>query len=166
MSVTLEFETTFDIIKRFSRQPPTDVESLADALSIPIIFDGRLPDTVSGKLMRTTQHGGESGFAIVVNAKHGPRRQRFTMAHEIAHYALHRDLIKDEIVDNEMYRAKGISDEYEAQANSMAANILMPAELVRARYRQGDRSYSALARTFNVSEEAVKIRLKQLRIAA
>jgi Zn-dependent peptidase ImmA (M78 family) len=34
---------------------------------------------------------------------HHPNRQRFTLAHEIAHYVLHRDLVENGIVDDTMY---------------------------------------------------------------
>ena len=47
-----------------------------------------------------------SGYAIFVNK--GDRyktRQRFTIAHKIAHFILHREAIGDGIVDDALYRS-------------------------------------------------------------
>jgi Zn-dependent peptidase ImmA (M78 family) len=55
----------------------------------------------------------------------------------------------------------------EVQANQFAASLLMPARLIREHVEQrpkplGDVDVSELARTFNVSEQAMTIRLTTL----
>ncbi len=52
----------------------------------------------------------------------------------------------------------------EALLPPLAANILMPSHLVRRIYRAGIRSIAALTRALEVSEPALRIRLRQLRL--
>ena len=85
------------------------------------------------------------------------------MAHEIGHYLLHRDQIGSGIVDDALYRSS-LSDRREAEANRIAADILMPEGLVdtwldRARVLGVDDPASYLKQRFEVSDAAMKIRL-------
>ena len=94
------------------------------------------------------------------------RRLRFTLAHEIAHYVLHRDLMGGVgLIDDALYRSK-LGAWYERQANRMAADILMPAALVRGLYRGGMRSLAFSSETLDVSDAAVRIRLSELGLGA
>src|SRR3546814_9683341 len=81
-------------------------------------------------IRKDAERGGESGFAIYVNGSHPRVRRRFSIAHEIAHFALHRNLIGDGVTDDAMYRSN-LSSAVEVQANRMAADILMPWHLIR-----------------------------------
>jgi len=63
-------------------------------------------------------------------------RRRFTMAHELGHYKLHKDLLDDEGLDDglsyeTMYRKNAkISSMEEMQANKYAIEMLVPKELI------------------------------------
>ena len=63
-------------------------------------------------------------------------RRRFTMAHELGHYKLHKDLLDDEGLDDglsyeTMYRKNAkISSMEETQANKYAIEMLVPKELI------------------------------------
>jgi Zn-dependent peptidase ImmA (M78 family) len=113
-------------------------------------------DDISGSIQKLGHT-----FLIKINANHAPTRRRFTLAHEIAHYVLHRDLIGDGITDNALYR----SDQpgfIETQANSYAANILMPSKLIRSAWEGGLRTKEAIGERFIVSPQAARIRLETL----
>jgi len=104
-----------------------------------------------------------NGYKILVN-KHEPSyRRRFTLAHEMSHFLLHRNLIGAGITDNVLYRS-GLSDKIEAEANRLASDILMPIERVKeaksslGMSRLAD-TVSPLAQQFGVSEDAMRIRL-------
>jgi hypothetical protein len=152
-------ESPLQIIARYQSGAPIDTEGLARELGLKVYRDP-LERGVYGKL--TKDPAAPSGFAIYVNSFDAPVRQRFTIAHEIAHYVLHRDLINDEIVDREMYRSR-LSNEYETQANRLAAEILMPSDLVRREFAR-DQDWESLARRFKVSPAAMEIRLQGLRL--
>lgn len=116
-------------------------------------------------IIRDGAGASSAGYTIHVNIEDSPPRQRFTIAHEIAHYILHRDLIGDGITDDPLYRSS-LGQWYERQANKMAADILMPHQLVRSVYRGGVRGLAPLARAFDVSMDAMRIRLQELGLGA
>jgi hypothetical protein len=146
----------------FFHSAPVDLQGMADALGLSVNMSARLPMDVSGSITRRAS--GKAGYHIDINAAHSINRKRFTLAHEIAHYLLHRDLIGDGIEDNGLYRSR-LSDFIEIQANKLAAQMVMPAPLVREVYRVV-KSLAGLTAAFQVSEEAMRIRLKELRLAA
>ena len=93
-----------------------------------------------------------------MNKEHHPNRRRFTTAHEIAHYILHESLIGDGIADDGLYRSK-LSNQMEAQANKLAADILMPWHLLNPMINNGVTSVQELASRFQVSVSSMSIRL-------
>jgi Zn-dependent peptidase ImmA (M78 family) len=78
-----------------------------------------MPLDVAGKIVRVDA-GSPSGYSIYINSSDPPRRQRFTLAHEIDHFVRHRDLLGDGLIDDGMYRSK-LGAEYERRANRLAA---------------------------------------------
>ncbi len=145
----------------FLREAPVDLLAMARALGLTVQMDARMSADLSGRIRRGGD--GPAGTHIEVNGAHSFNRRRFTLAHEIAHFLLHRDLIGDGIDDTALYRSR-LSDQTEVEANQLAAQILMPAALVRDIYRAGARSVAGLSAMFQVSEEAMRIRLGQLRL--
>jgi Zn-dependent peptidase ImmA (M78 family) len=107
-------------------------------------------------------------------------RKRFTMAHELGHFVLHKDLIGDGVDDNKeykkLYRAKNkITNSQEAEANDYAAKVLMPEEAIIALAKlteiiklvKGEIDIDILwldylSKKFQVSKEAFTIRLAKL----
>jgi Zn-dependent peptidase ImmA (M78 family) len=118
-----------------------------------------LPSNISGKIFRDPLNGGRSGFSIAVNASEAYTRKRFTIAHEIAHFILHRSKLENgDLVDDSMYRS-GLSSREEADANRLAADILMPRPLISQLVEAGNRDVATLASLFQVSLPAMQIRL-------
>lgn len=134
--------------------PPVKVSRLANILGIKV-YEADWPDTVSGKIQKDASKGGESGFAIFVNKSHPETRQRFTIAHEVAHYVLHEQLIGDGIFDDALYRS-GLPNKVEAEANGLAADILMPWAMLN---KHINKPPEVLAEMFGVSKQAMAIRL-------
>jgi len=134
-----------------------NVENIAGDLGINV-WQSDLSPGMSGKLFRDPRHGGPSGYSILVNRLDSAVRKRFTLAHEIAHFILHRAEFSDELVDDAHYRS-GLSNQKEAEANKLAAEILMPREQIEQVRQSGIRSPESLAMRFGVSVQAMKIRL-------
>ncbi|MCD7110572.1 ImmA/IrrE family metallo-endopeptidase [Rhizobium sp. DKSPLA3] len=137
------------------RDPPIDVIALANVLGLKV-YNTHWPDNVSGKIQKDLAKGGPSGFAIFVNKTHSEERKRFTIAHEIAHYVLHESQIGDGIFDDAMYRS-GLSSKIEAEANGLAADILMPWSQVQI--LMTNHTIEEMARHFKVSVQAMTVRL-------
>src|SRR6266403_928090 len=144
--------------------PPVNLEELAQALGLLIIRRVDLSHQIAAMIIRDRRHHSSSGYAIHGKANDNHRRQRFTIAHETAHYVLHRDLIGDGVTDDALYRSS-LGDWYERQANKMAADILMPPQLVISLFKGGMRSLASLAKAFDVSIDAMRIRLEELGLA-
>ncbi|WP_298136344.1 ImmA/IrrE family metallo-endopeptidase [Acidiferrobacter sp.] len=145
----------FSVIRERQRSYPVDVGGLAHDFGISVIRKD-WPDDLSGAIGKD-----DKGYFIVVNAKHSEERQRFTIAHEIAHYVLHRDRIgKDGIKDGLLYRSK-LSDIDERAANRLAADILMPADMLgrAAADAGGLKNLDQVAANLKVSRTALSIRL-------
>ena len=154
-------QTSFDIISAFLASAPVNLEGMAEALGLTVDTNADLPDDASGRISRMPANPLQ--YKIEVNHRHSSRRKRFTLAHEISHYLLHRDQIGDGVTDSAMYRSR-LSDYIETEANRLAAELIMPANLLRPVWRAGFRSLVDLCNRFDVSEEALRIRLKQLRL--
>lgn len=159
----LRIDPSTAIIERFTQDAPVDVEGMTRELGITLVREPMEPD-IAGKIIRENSGRSPAGYSIYLNSGDVPRRQRFTLAHELGHYVLHQDLIGDGLIDSAMYRSK-LGDWYERQANRWAADTLMPAGLVRGLYRGGMRSLAELSNTLDVSEQAVRIRLSELHLA-
>ncbi len=147
-----------EVIRGHQNDPPVQMIPIAEELGISVFRVKGWPDEVSGQIIRDPKDGGSRGYAINTNAGHAVTRRRFTIAHEIAHFVLHRHLIGDGIQDDALYRS-GIGSPLEAEANRLAADILMPWHLVRGAIRGGSESVETLARRFHVSRSAMSIRL-------
>ncbi|MGB8064805.1 MAG: ImmA/IrrE family metallo-endopeptidase [Candidatus Sulfotelmatobacter sp.] len=151
--------TPGQIIAKHQAQAPVDVVAIADELGINVWETKTFPSSVSGKIFKDPVNGGRSGFSILVNAGHSLFRKRFTIAHEIAHFILHRKRLESgELIDDAMYRS-GVSAKEETEANRYAAEILMPYSLIRSLMAAGIRTPEQLATRLQVSLPAMKIRL-------
>ncbi len=144
-------------IARFQKAPPIKVIALAHELGLKV-YTSSLGPNVSG-MIKKDGRGGSSGYAIFANSGHAETRRRFTIAHEVAHYILHRDLIGDGIIEDALLRAEGLNNSLERQANSMAANILMPWHLIDGARETGTTTIEGLATLFNVSRDAMSYRV-------
>ena len=147
------------IVKKHQEKIPVDLVALAEELGAKVYDVTNWPDDVAGMVQRDQKRGGSRDFAIYVNDKHHPNRQRFTIAHEIAHIILHEHRIGKGIKDNGLYRS-GLPNTAEWAANRTAANILMPWDKIKKFMDEDGRiSVTALARKFGVSASAMSIRL-------
>lgn len=95
---------------------------------------------------------------IYVNKDDSPNRQRFTIAHELGHYILHKDYVKDEEKYSVLLRVPLKDRDYapeEQEANCFAASLLVPNELLK-KYK--DIPNTIKASIFAVSEDVIKYR--------
>lgn len=146
-----------DIIKSNQSNYPVKIIKLANELGISV-YSTSFKNDISGAILKK-----DNKYIIYVNEKDNKNRQRFTIAHEIAHFLLHEDRIGDnltDIPDGIMYRSR-LSNIYEKQANRLASEILIPFKLLRNLLLENVTDISKLANLFEVSKEAIRIRLKE-----
>jgi len=158
----MKLSEQWEAINRFRRSIPVDLDSLASAIGLRVKY-AYLTDEISGMLERNET----DAFVVTINSSHVPTRQRFTLAHEIGHYILHRSLVGDGLDDNMAYRSTDIGKYHntsigpreETEANRFAAELLMPMSLVNREWQSGDYTLKQMATRYGVSEAAMKIRL-------
>ena len=130
---------------------PVDIQSVATSEDIRVVQAAGL--TESGRIEWT---GG--GLRIVLRETDGERRQRFTLAHELAHHLLF-GVEKD--------RKHRYSREEETRCDRFAAGLLMPKRKFAAAFRgQSDlprtTAVLGLSERFGVSLRSAMIRLNDL----
>ena len=135
---------------------PLDIESLLERLNISLVKKV-LDNDISGMLISDNGH-----YTIVVEERHSENRQRFTIAHEIAHYFLHKNL-QEKFEDVVFFRGT-ITNSMEFQANNFASELLMPKETFLQQIKKGKNKIEELARFFGVSSLAIRVRAKQLNL--
>ena len=124
---------------------------------IELEFSDSISFEISGKL----QHVGIDNWKITINNKQIAGRQRFAMAHEFAHYCLHRNY-DDNFLDVTFFISKDVESNIEKEANEFAYNLLIPESLIRKQIYSGVTSIAELSQLFNVTPLAMKIRLSSL----
>ncbi|WP_084618576.1 ImmA/IrrE family metallo-endopeptidase [Thalassobaculum salexigens] len=156
-----------EIVQRFASEHPVDVIALIRALDIEY-EEAQMSDGDSGRI---TVNG--DAYHIVVNELEGPQRRRFTAAHELGHYLMHRDLINEHGHLDRLFGPEGrhnpsapLTNAHEVQANRFAANLLMPSREITKLYDKVNDNYRELAAIFDVSPAAMKIKLYTLGLRA
>lgn len=139
-----------------------DLEQVANANNIKIISEDFM-ESISGLFVK---ENGE--YIIAVNKNHHGNRKRFTIAHELGHFILHKEdnLHYDPNTkkDTEIFlRADGVISGNETDANHFAAELLMPEEMVREDFKKTP-NVMELAQMYEVSEQAMMYRLINLRL--
>jgi Zn-dependent peptidase ImmA (M78 family) len=116
----------------------------------------------------------KDGIPIIgVNSLHHPNRQRFTIAHEIGHLELHRDVISAHVHVDKQFpilmrdstSAFG-TELIEIQANQFAAELLIPTAFLNQAL--GNKPFDiddetpldALAKKLRVSKQALEYRIR------
>lgn len=110
------------------------------------------------------------GFLIEINPQHPETRQRFSIAHELAHLILHKeDIIRVGIVDRDSENS--LNKEKEEDANNLASEILMPSEIVKEFVKDtglddnkplDEIAVRKVASFFNVSALVALLKLREL----
>lgn len=157
--------TLRDAIAPFVGAVPVNIEDMIRHFGIDLDKKGNLDREIAGQIEPT----GDGRYKITTNRNDHYYRQRFTMAHELAHWVLHRDLIGSGVDDTPAFRSTAagkffnpnVKPAHETEANQLAAYLLMPPELVRAEFAaNGD--IETLSKKFQVSRQSMEIRLKGL----
>jgi Zn-dependent peptidase ImmA (M78 family) len=99
----------------------------------------------------------------------GDGRFRFTCAHELAHWVLDKEyfqhLGETAAMSKKIIKSSEVASGIERQANRLACFLLMPKGTVKSAFHETKCRESAttvLAKQFNVSQQAMGIRLKEM----
>lgn len=176
-----------DVAKtKLEKEFEVDVNKIAELCKIVVSYkkldvSGTCMNFHSSANEERSEYNTDSGIrTIYVNILDPEFRQRFTIAHEIGHIILDHEGISHRDTSYTVY--KGIIERMnEVSANSFAAELLMPEQLLRealldtmtkldynaeGKFSESDIDYIAVntASKMNVSLESFKYRLKNLNI--
>lgn len=140
--------------KLYRLSVPVDPERLARNLGI-LVLSAEFSEQLSGVLVPET-YGNETRYLILVNSRHRRTRRRFSIAHELGHFFLHRGL---QPAFTHLGKSQG---RLEREADLFAAELLMPEGDVRLAAQLTN--FSGLVRAFEVSAAAMRRRLTELGI--
>jgi len=151
--------TANNIYQRYAQEFPIDPELIDERMGILVeeqhwAFSN--PSCSGAAFIRDGQK------VIQYESSHSRVRQRFTIAHELGHHVLGHTAQGKQFRDTpNNYRMS--SAPAEVEANTFAAELLMPASVVDfAIFTKNIRGIKNLAKAFDVSEAAMAIRLKTL----
>ncbi|WP_281645754.1 ImmA/IrrE family metallo-endopeptidase [Parendozoicomonas sp. Alg238-R29] len=136
-------------------QFPVPLERIAEYLDYQCLQF--LPDDTTNKISGAVNHQQRK---IYVNGDDPARRQMFTLAHEIGHVALHGE-VEGNFID---HRSPGPKTPKELEADMFASELLMPEFHFRSSWSEWDGVPSLIATVYGVSEQAVKVRAKILKL--
>lgn len=138
---------------------PVDLIKIADNYNIDVYYK-ELPDGISGAIKYDVK---DEKFKILLAKNESKKRTRFTLAHELAHYFLAQEELKNnqEIHFDTLYRKS--TDNNECDVDYLAGALLMNKEILEKVYEVIP-SISTLAKVFDVSDSAMTVRLIKLGI--
>lgn len=156
-----------NLLKKSRYSIPVDVRALIEKFNVAIV-EQPMEDSMSGMLVIKGNQA-----VIGVNQAHHPNRQRFSLAHELGHYLLHRHYQTIFIDPSTVFFRNNLStqgtDLYEIEANIFAAELLMPEDAIKRAVAEpidafDERAVARLALQFKVSTQALTIRLTKLNL--
>ena len=134
---------------------PVSLRDVVSALNLELVGKTREPFTSEAALEPLGD-----GRAIVLNGPDDSGRRRFTIAHEIGHFVLYPERCRPE--------RGGVGEagrREEREADTFAAELLMPEHLVREAVREQGLDVARLADRFEVNRKAMQSRLRHLGLA-
>lgn len=154
-----------NILSKYNVYPRNIVE-ICNEMGITVQETSQLRDDISGIIFKENDK-----YYILVNKNHSIGRKSFTIAHELGHYVLHKDLLDKE---NELVSfiksngkdcptlARGLEyNKRETQANNFAADVLMP-QTEFLKICEEATSIEEVANYFGVSVSAASVRADRL----
>ena len=157
---------TFDILTslKIKKAKDIDVQKISKFLNVDVQQE-IMDDEISGLFVMK-----DGNPYIRYNFFEDPKRQRFTIAHELGHFVLHKEipLFVDKKNEKIMYRnSESTTGEIrkEREANAFSASLLMPAPFIKDEWQKmpfHEEPVEYLANIFNVSEQAMSFRLANL----
>lgn len=150
------------IVDRHLLEIPVKLGAMAENLGIKVLLS-TFSLGISGKI------GSENGnFVIRINRHEVRYRQRFTLAHEISHFLLHRDMIEsseDGVWSENVLLRSSAPLKCEYEANRLASDLIIPSDRLLEETKSIDRfitdeGVQGLANKFDVSVPAMKLKLQ------
>ncbi len=137
-------------------EAPVRLREIVNVLNLSLVEKAREPFHSEAALVPLGD-----GKAIELRGGGDERRRRFTIAHEIGHFVLGHDRVAPQRGGETNMAGRRL----EREADLFAAELLMPEHLVRRAALEEGADARRLADRFEVSEQAMGVRLRRLGLA-
>jgi len=160
---TINKKQLLERVLEYKNKYSIDVIKLANGLGINIFHNSDIK-----KSAQISYDESDGSVKILVRKDEPFTRQRFSVAHELAHYVLHADILK---TNGSLHRnVKKVSEDIEKEADKLSAEILMPDSLVKSFIKKNRIDVSKIDKvdvqnisdSFKVSNYVTAIRLRDM----
>lgn len=155
----------FGWLTQYRNTAPWDVIGLCNAIGIQCETK-TLSDNVAGSICKLN----DNKYQILVNKQDTETKQRFTIAHLLGHFYLHRQTINFIRTEDKRYTSEANNfactpemKTQEKEANAFAADLLMPKDKIE-KYLNDGYLFSDIQTMLKVSESALRFRLETLKL--
>lgn len=136
-------------------QLPVNLIEIANLNGIDVYYK-EMPPNVSGAIKYDSV---DKKFKIMIKSNMPKNRQRFTLAHELSHFFLHSEILKNEEIHVDvLYRENNVRED---TVDYLAGALLIDENMVKELYKL-NQSITVLSSIFGVSTYAMETRLKIL----
>ncbi len=158
-------QTVPNLIRKHITCLPVRMYPIARSLELAV-KSAKLPLGTAGRII----HEPDDTYIIRVNCTLNKATQRYIVAHECAHFILHRDLIDQSpyswIQDDVFFRNPAIPAHIETEAHQLAMEILMPRFLLEKELNTmtkiDHQEMASLAALCSVTQTRMELRLRVL----
>jgi Zn-dependent peptidase ImmA (M78 family) len=166
-----------NVLREFCQELGGDPVVLAKSLGLKV-YRVDLPWEQDGYTEADAECGAPSGYKIILNARLPLERQKFTLAHEIGHFVLHRNTPQFKEIERQQDNViafpsafRSVSDAWdnrdrpqwmEYEADQFAVHLLLPANAVRRSAEFIEGRPMALAKRLSLSRTFVLHRFEEL----
>jgi Zn-dependent peptidase ImmA (M78 family) len=137
--------------------PPVDLVAILRKHGIEYEEVEDFPDSVDALIIED-----DAKVYAAVNSRHHLHRRRFSLAHELGHYFLHKDDKFEESITIDSPPSEedqfGSKDPGEIEADLFAGELLVPLEMLKLHVKNG---IPELSKIFLVSEQVVSIAISK-----
>lgn len=137
--------------------PPVDLVAILRKHGIEYEQVEDFPDSVDALIIED-----DAKVYAAVNSRHHLHRRRFSLAHELGHYFLHKDGRFEEPITMDSSPSEedefGSKDPAETEADLFAGELLVPLEMLKLHVKKG---IPELSKIFLVSEQVVSIAISK-----
>jgi len=171
LNTAVRDEISLMIPRFWGRDGRIDLENLADYYKAQVIYVKFKESGLDGAVQKI-ENPIDQAYKIAISRDIPETRSRFTLAHEIGHIISDKcgskssdafrqnNLIKD--TEQILYRGSGDNNLAEMEANEIAAQLLMPAVLVKQYKEVHNIADEKISKLLGVSTQALVVRLANL----
>lgn len=138
---------------------PFDIEKFIRMHNITVVREEMSDNDISGYIECRVG----DRWVIGINKYHNVQRQRFTLAHEFAHFCLHRETISDQKIEEVIIFRDATRSRKEQDANEFASQILIPDKSFATFVKERTKDIAELAELFGVSPAAIRYKAYKLK---